>query len=165
MRSWKRIKDYPNYEVSRSGEVRNIKTGRILKHALNIRNYHFVNLCNENGPKSKVIHRLVAIAFIPNPENYPQVNHKDGNKINNHVSNLEWVTNQMNAKHAHETGLNDSIIGENHYKSKLTKNQVIEIRNRAANGESMKSLSKEYPVCYTMIARIVRRQGWKHIKS
>lgn len=97
---WTDVKDYEDkYQVSSIGRVRNKITHRILKHALNKNGYHRVNLFNESGMKSKFVHRLVAQAFIPNPENKPQVNHIDEDKTNNMVSNLEWMTAKENNNH------------------------------------------------------------------
>ena len=91
---WKNITDFPNYQVSSFGNVRNIKTGRILK-AANHGGYYTVGLSN----KSPSVHRLVASSFLDNPENKPQVNHKDKNGLNNNLSNLEWCTNLENSIH------------------------------------------------------------------
>lgn len=102
--TYKTIKDYPNYEVSDLGNVRNIKTGRVLKPDYK-GGYQYAALCKEGKPKSHLIHRLVASAFIPNPENKPQVNHVNGDKTDNHIENLEWATNSENQKHAIKTGL------------------------------------------------------------
>ena len=98
---WKSISEYPNYEVSDSGEVRNSKTGRILKQGRHKQGYDLVWLCNSDGTHGKAVHRLVAEAFIPNPECKPQVNHRDGNKSNNCVDNLEWNTEKENTMHAY----------------------------------------------------------------
>lgn len=103
---WKPVKDYPNYQVSNHGRVRGPKV--IRKPGLSSWGYHHVNISNENGASTKKIHRLVAEAFISNPHNKPCVNHLNGIKTDNRVENLEWVTNQENARHAHDTGLKDT---------------------------------------------------------
>jgi len=95
---WLPIKDFENYEISSLGRVQNIETGRMLK--LTIKGgYMFVGLSSTNKKKSIAVHRLVALAFIENPENKPQVNHKDKNRANNNVSNLEWSTALENNLH------------------------------------------------------------------
>jgi hypothetical protein len=94
---WKEVANYDNYEVSSFGNVRNSKTGRILK-STNKGGYCYVGLsCGKT--KSYMVHRLVALSFIPNPENKAQVNHIDKNGLNNKLSNLEWTTNQENSIH------------------------------------------------------------------
>jgi len=104
--TWKPIKDFETYEVSSEGKVRNSKTMRLLSPRLGgTAKYLFVSLWKNNKEKHKTVHRLVALAFIPNPEDKPQVNHIDGVKTNNSVSNLEWVTCSENLKHAAKTGL------------------------------------------------------------
>ena len=95
---WKQINDYDNYEVSTLGNVRNSKTGRVLK-LTNKGGYMFTGLSKNSHIKTLTVHRLVALAFIDNPENKPQVNHKDKNRSNNNVSNLEWSTASENNIH------------------------------------------------------------------
>jgi hypothetical protein len=94
---WKNISNYDNYEVSSFGNVRNKNTGRILKPGI-IGGYYCVGLSNIKT-KSFSVHRLVALTFIENIENKPEVNHKDKNKLNNILSNLEWVTIKENSMH------------------------------------------------------------------
>lgn len=94
-----------SYEVNENGEVRNGKTGYVLKLQPTKDEYYSVSLRVNNRPRMCRVHRLVAMAFIPNPENKPIVNHKDGNRINNKVENLEWVTYSENTQHAVDTGL------------------------------------------------------------
>lgn len=95
---WQVIQDFPNYSVSNLGNVKNNKTNKVLK--LNLKGgYYQVSLINKNCKKGFKVHRLVALAFIPNPENKSDVNHEDKNKINNNVSNLTWMTRKENNQH------------------------------------------------------------------
>lgn len=94
MEEFKKIKDYINYSISNLGNVRNDKTGRILKYFQKPNGYRQVQLGRENNPV--YIHRLVAMAFVKNKDNKPQVNHIDGDKTNNSANNLEWVTASEN---------------------------------------------------------------------
>lgn len=107
---WKPIKDFPNYEVSDSGEFRNVITGRILKFKPNERGYLYTNLSKNSKYKTHKVHRVVAETFIPNPENKPQVNHIDGDKMNNAVRNLEWVTQSENIRHMIKLGLSPQAV-------------------------------------------------------
>lgn len=99
------IKDYPNYEITDTGKVLSKYLMGELVQRVGKKGYAYVNLYNEHGRKTKKIHRLVAETFIPNPNNFPMVNHKDGNKLNNRVDNLEWCTPSENIQHAVRTGL------------------------------------------------------------
>jgi hypothetical protein len=96
--NWKKIDGFDNYEVSSFGNIRNCKTGRVLK-AYNRGGYYCVGLSKNSKLFSFDIHRLVAISFIENPENKPHVNHKDKNSLNNNIQNLEWMTNKENSIH------------------------------------------------------------------
>jgi hypothetical protein len=95
---WQPIQDFPNYHISTFGNIKNIITHKLLKPC-NKAGYYHVSLVNSITRKSLKIHRLVSIAFIPNPENKPEVNHKDKNKFNNNINNLEWVTKSENMSH------------------------------------------------------------------
>ena len=96
------IKDYNNYYITDTGKVYSRQTGRIkkLSEEKTHEGYLRVQLCNGKTKKHKAIHRLVAIAFIPNPDNLPEINHIDGDKANNCVTNLEWCSSSDNKKHA-----------------------------------------------------------------
>ena len=108
---WKPIEGTDNdYEVSNLGRVRSMKQyygviGRIMPQTIQRSGYHYVMLHVNNKPTCRRVHRLVAKAFIPNPDNLPEINHIDGNKDNNQVSNLEWCTRSHNVKHSFDTGL------------------------------------------------------------
>ncbi len=92
MRQWKEIAGYDNYDVSNDGKVCNTKTGRILWGVIDKQGYNLVTLSKNNKAKPYVVHRLVAQAFIENPEKKEIVKHRDGNNDNNHVSNLYWIS-------------------------------------------------------------------------
>lgn len=100
---WRNIDGY-EYEISNTGQVRN-KTGKIMHQSHNTYGYLHVSLCKMGYAKTVCVHKLVACAFIANPNGYPQINHKDGNKENNAVSNLEWCTQKQNNQHACQNNL------------------------------------------------------------
>lgn len=177
---WKPIARYEGqYEVSNLGRVKSLDRvqirsngvavcehhikGQILKPYMTgklPRRYPTVRL---NGKGYKV-HRLVAKAFIPNPDNLPQINHIDGNKENNCVDNLEWCDYQHNVYHAIESGL--FPCGEQRSSSKLTTSQVLEIRAICKKGDSelgIKPLARRYGVSPCTIAAIINERKWKHI--
>ena len=118
-REWKEIKGYEGkYIISNYGEIislprtkqnnskkQYVEPKEIRKIVNNRNGYVYVYLCNDGKDINMRVHRLVAEAFIPNPNNLPQVNHKDGNKINNRVDNLEWCTASENIRHAYKNGL------------------------------------------------------------
>ncbi len=92
----KPILDYPNYVIYSDGRVYSLKRNRFMSPWLNSNGYYKVNLWKSGKPKSCRVHRLVASAFIPNPHNKPQVDHKDRNRLNNNIDNLRWETSSVN---------------------------------------------------------------------
>jgi hypothetical protein len=105
------------YEVSEYGDIKRISKSKILKPQI-VKGYHKLSLCQKSITKQHSVHRLVALAFIPNPLNKEQVNHIDGNKLNNHVSNLEWATPKENTNHAWDNGLIKTRIKQKQSASK-----------------------------------------------
>jgi len=95
---WRTIKDFEDYQVSNLGEVYSIRTGKILKQRLNHNGYSVVQLYKNKKSTTKRVHRLVAEAFIPNPEGLPEVDHIKADKQNNKVSNLRWATGSLNTR-------------------------------------------------------------------
>lgn len=171
MEKWKWIKNYTGYyKVSNYGRVISFHgpKPKILSNRDNGKGYFIVSLYKNGNCKNKRINRLVAEHFIPNPETKPEVNHIDGDKANNHVENLEWVTRSENRQHAIKNNLWKSHFtknnGESHPDSKLTKNDVKKIRDLYENGDyTQKELGKMYDVYPSTIGRITRYEHWKHI--
>lgn len=98
------ISGYEHYSINEAGAVLNNKSGKFLKPSLNENGYLYISLWSENKAYPKTVHRLVALTYIPNPENKPFVNHLDANRSNPHKDNLEWCTQSENIKHAYNIG-------------------------------------------------------------
>ena len=99
------INEFDNYAISNLGNIKNVKTGKVLKQCLNPRGYYSYTFYKKGIKKTFRIHRLVALYFIDNPNNLPYVNHIDGDKTNNKAENLEWCTAKQNDEHTRRTGL------------------------------------------------------------
>ena len=130
--------------------------------------YYEVALSKNMILKRFSLHRLLAIHFIPNLNNYNQVNHIDGNKYNNDLSNLEWCNNSMNQLHAYKKGLRISAHGSKNGNSKLNENDIVEIRKVASESGryyGRKKLAEKYNVSEAHIKDIVtkRRNIWKYV--
>ncbi len=125
---WRTIKDFPNYQVSSLGRIKNIKTNRLLKPFKNkTSGYYYINVVNSRGRKCYRVHRLVAKHFINNELNLSDVNHIDENKANNSINNLEWVSHIDNIQHG--TGIK---------RSKTSRSKPI----ICSNGNTYSSLSE-----------------------
>jgi hypothetical protein len=155
---WKPITGYENYEISSWGRVKN-SSGLFLK-IQDRKGYKRIILLKKSKHKSFLIHRLVAVNFIPNPKNLLEINHIDGNKQNNNVENLEWVSRYENMKHAEDNFL--LAQGETHGNSKLTEIEVLEIRRIYKKGMGTE-LAKKYNVARQTITSIIRKKLWKNI--
>ena len=137
-------------------------SGRFLKSWKIGHGYLVVSLYIDKKQKKFLIHRLIAQTFIPNPESLREVNHKDGNKLNNFVSNLEWVTSKQNKEHAWENG-SYKHKGEDHFNSKFLNKDIIKIRQLFDSGTSLSKIASLYNSNYFHIRKIVKRMIWKHI--
>lgn len=174
--TWKDIKGWEEYyQVSSDGKVRSkdkfvphwrggnaIRRGRILS-AFNRRGYFEVNLSVNNNRHDISIHRLVAENFIDNPLKLPQVNHKDGNKLNNCVDNLEWVTRSQNVKHAYDMGLSPKRFGEENSRSKLTSYGVIIIKGLIESGMPQNRIAHKFGVSKSTVCMIKKNRVWSQI--
>ena len=129
MEHWKVVEGtYGALEVSDLGRVKsNLRDGRILKTVPDKKGYQRLRMTIKREKYSFKLHRLVAEAFVPNPENKPQVNHIDGNKNNNRADNLEWVSNRENAHHAIENGLWDGVFNASLKTNEARKKPIIAV--------------------------------------
>jgi len=149
----KKIKGFENYSISQNGIVINTQTGRKLKGEKS-RGYFRVSLCKESVVKRFLIHRLVAYHFLINEENKKCVNHKDGNKLNNKVSNLEWCTHSENEQHSYD------FLNKINPIRKLTAENVLFIKDNAIKGHggNIKELSLKYNVDVSTIYNILKNK-------
>ncbi|UNA01616.1 putative HNH endonuclease [Bacillus phage vB_BcgM] len=183
--TWKPLKGIvdcgDNYEISDTGLVRHIRFDRILSAAIpkSKKNYPKVTLSHKGKQKVYLLHRLLALTFIDNPDNKPEVNHKDGNKHNFSLDNLEWSTYSENAQHAFDTGLNPHILNPvihqppdnpeqyipiNQHNKKLTEDDVRQIRELYKTGKySHRILSNMFKTGKRNITQILTYKTWKHV--
>ena len=163
---WAKINGYEDYEVSSCGRVRSNKcwhgNGQVMMNIVkNNRPYSTINLCKNSHAKKFLVHRLVASAFLDNPLKLPQVNHKNCNKKDNRIENLEWVTALDNNKHAVKAGLWDFRAGKCKL-AKMTWDKVREIRRIYRKGStSYRKLGKEFGLSFFGIRQIVLNHTWK----
>lgn len=171
---WKDIVDYEGYyQVSNYGRVKSLDRwvphsrmgkqfvkGRILSQFVN--RYCFVVLTKSNFKTTKTVHRLVAITFVPNPNNLPQVNHDNpkGDKTDNRAWTLNWTDHEGNNDHAMENNLKPK--GIDHGKAKLTEKEVLEIR-KIGNSQTLEKTAELYNVQFACIDKILKRKTWTHI--
>lgn len=153
---WKDIPEYKGlYQISNLGNVRSLSrivkgyksnyliSTRNKKKTINSVGYEIVGLWKNNIQNIALIHRLVANAFIENPNNYPEINHIDGNKANNDISNLEWCSGSMNVQHAYNTGLS-------------SRNKPVECVETGRVFRSQSEAARVMNVCQAAIGHAVR---------
>jgi DNA-binding transcriptional regulator YiaG len=175
---WKSIKEYDGiYEVSNYGRIkrkakrsfckewaRTHKPCDTLLSPTIIASYCKVFLSKKNSRKYVAVHRLVAESFIANPNNHPVVNHKDGDKLNNVSTNLEWITQSDNAKHSNQTGLTTILRGSQIGNSKLSEQDIKDIREIWSKGRvSQYKLAELFGMSQCHISDIVNHKRWAHI--
>lgn len=138
-----RIRGYPNYSINCFGDVFNNKTGRKLKQTIK-KGYCIIYLYNKDGRKCFLTHRLVANTFIPNPNNLPEVNHKDENPLNNSVDNLEWCTSKYNNNYGtHKEKLRQRMLTNNPFKGKQHTAEAKEKMSIAKKGTKLSEEHKQ----------------------
>lgn len=162
---WREVKGYVGkYEVSNLGAVRSLPRNgtvpnvRVLKPVFDSDGYVFYCLMADDIRKNKKAHRLVAEAFIPNPDGKPHINHIDNNRVNNRRDNLEWVTSQENSDHMCQQYRH--VFGENVHSARLTPTQVREIR-----GSSLprNKLAEKYAVSWNAIDSVLKGDTWRYL--
>lgn len=154
-----------NLEIAVSNDGKVYHKKRLLKTFISKEGYERVKFSVKSKIHRELIHRLVAEAFIPNPENKPVVNHIDGNKQNNCVENLEWCTTGENLHHAFLTGLRN-CEGVNNPMTKLSQDEVDEIRRTYVKGKhcefNSRGLAKKYGVCPGVILNIIHGRTFRN---
>lgn len=170
---WKDIPEFEGlYQVSNLGRVKSLKRTIITSNGKKVtykpkylsilehyKGYLYTRIQYKNNQKSFYIHRLVAQAFIPNPNNLPEVNHIDGDKTNNCVENLEWCNDTENKEHAKNNNL--LAVGKNCCR-KMTKEDVINVRS--IKDKTIKELAKMYDISITSMSNIINYKSYKNIK-
>ena len=169
MEQWQPIPGYEEvYEASNLGNIRSNRNkrhyGKQLKAYVNKKGYRVIHLCLDGVEKSHKVNRLIAKTWIPNPNTAPEVNHIDGNKENDAITNLEWCTRSENMIHAYRTGLQQKKLGEDVPWSVLTEELVLAIRSTAATTTMYhKDIAAMYNVNQSTITRVINRKTWKHV--
>lgn len=159
------------YEISNFGKVKSLarkgkgsrNTDIILSPGMGGSGYYFVYLCKNGTNKMFMIHRLVAINFLDNPENKREVNHINGIKTDNRLENLEWVTPSENILHGIRLGIMNTAKGSQKKNSLFTEDEVRKIKIRLNNGEIGFRIAKELGVDKGVISSIRRGKTWKHV--
>lgn len=176
---WKDIIGFEGvYQISNSGRLKSLdriltfmrlgkidyikRKSRILNPGLNTGGYYHVKLTFGNKKEVHRVHRLVALHFLDNPDSLNIVNHIDSDKTNNRVNNLEWCTEEHNRNHARNI-FNDSVYGESCKKSKLTEEQVREIKRNGMQDKSCVEIGSLYNVSEDTIRRILNGKSWRHV--
>lgn len=150
-----------SWEISSKGVVRNRHSGVVLKIRLRRDGYLDVKL----NDRRFLVHRLVAMAFIPNPNGYPEVNHKNGVRHDARSENLEWVTPSQNVRHAFATGLRAGAKGELNGRNQIGEAVAREIMRRLSSGESSSKIARSLDVTYYQVANIKHGKAWAHLKE
>ena len=164
---WKDIRGYEGfYQISNYGRIKSFKRKNaiILRPVVTPEGYLRVGLKKDSASKSFYVHILVGTAFLPNPESKPEINHEDGCKFNNHVSNLKWVTGLENKRHSVKMGLHRA--GSNFRDAKLIDEQVRYIRKvyKPRDAEfGGAALAKKFKMSFSSMMRVIHRKSYKNV--
>lgn len=155
------IPDHTLYEISRSGIVKNKKTGRIMKTHIDSVGYCALGIYKDSIQKITLvrIHRLMGVTFIPNPNDKPAVIHKNGIRLDNTIRNLKWATRSEMSLHSHTAG--NGLHADSCLLSKLTLAKVMKIKELINQSIKLSTIAKEYNVTWSCIYDIKRGRTWK----
>lgn len=157
---WKPVPGYENYFISNYGNLK--RNNKFLKKRIDKYGYCRYALSKKQKPKSFMSHRLVLLSFVG--ESNLLVNHKDGNKLNNYIENLEYCTNSENVKHAYQIGLIHGRKGESHHFKKLKDSDILTIRSLIEKSLlSNADIARFYDVSTATISLIKNKKHWGHI--
>ena len=157
---FRELKEDSRFEISQSGVIRNAKTKSIKSQYVSDTGYYMITISKNNKSKPYRVHRLLANNFIDNIENLKEVNHIDGNKLNNELINLEWVSHFGNMQHAFSTGLANNS-GVKNGMAKLNEINVAEIKELLKQGISQYKIAEKYLVSRSAILKIHLGKTWK----
>ena len=152
-----------DYFVTEDGKIWSNKTNKYISQRIGPKGYYLVNLSIKGKCKTYQVHRLVAKAFIANPNNYPVINHKDGDKLNNRVENLEWCTYQYNTQHACKNGLINPAVGVATLNGHFLETDIRNIRLLRDNGLSWSKIASIYNVTRSAIQQILNGSTYKWV--
>ena len=161
---YKKIKNFSHYRIYNTGKIYSEFINRFITPTKDSGNYLQNTIVDDFGNRKTIkTHRLVAMAFLPNPNNYPDVNHKDFNRQNNNVENLEWCTEEYNT---HYTRDNHLEYNSQSYKklSPLKEEQVLLVPTLMNYGFSVKLIAKLYKVGHITIRNIIKKRTWRWLK-
>lgn len=169
---WKPVLGYEDsYEVSNLGKLRSRDRfnsrgyklkGKLLSQHYSHKGYIIVALCKDNARATTSIHRLMAQAFIPNPDNKSQINHLNGIKDDNRLENIEWATQEENMRHAYDTGLKTFPVGELNSNTTLSEEDVANIIDEYNKGKTLPQMSEEKQISLSILRGIIYGKSWTH---
>lgn len=156
-------KIFEEYYVTEDGKIWSSKSNKFIAQRVSPKGYYIVNLSINKHCKTYQVHNLVATAFIPNPNNYNVINHKDGNKLNNNINNLEWCTYKYNTQHAVTNNLVHPAKGINTKNGHFNEKDINNIKLLRQQGLSQYSIAKKYNVTRGAIQQILNGNTYKWV--
>lgn len=180
---WVDVSGYEGlYKVSNTGKVKSLQRevqiisknnnifnksypSKVLKSYITSKGYELVKLCKDGIVKSYSVHRLIALNFLSNDKNLPEINHIDGNKLNNNLYNLEWVSPSDNQKHAFVIGLQKPNKGQNNGQSRSTDTEILFLHYWRSLGCTIKELSTLFGYSKNHTSDLLNFRKWSHLRG